>query len=100
MENTCCERKTARSAEEKRRLLNRLSRMEGQIRGIRAMIEADSYCADVLTQAAAVRAAVDAFDRELLGLHIRGCVVNDIRTDDDHAHAAIDELLDLLRKLM
>ena len=100
MANECCKRKTLRGEQEKRSLLNRLSRIEGQIRGIRAMIEADAYCADILTQAAAVRAAMDAFDRELLSAHVRGCVVNDIRTDDEHANAAVDELLDLLRKLM
>ena len=100
MTNECCKRKTPRGEQEKRSLLNRLSRIEGQIRGIRAMIESDAYCADILTQAAAVRAAMDAFDRELLSAHVRGCVVTDIRTDDDHASAAVDELLDLLRKLM
>lgn len=100
MANECCKRKTLRGEQEKRSLLNRLSRIEGQIRGIRAMIEADAYCADILTQAAAVRAAMDAFDRELLSAHVRGCVVNDIRTDDEHANAAVDELLDLLRNLM
>ncbi|MBQ7318944.1 MAG: metal-sensing transcriptional repressor [Clostridia bacterium] len=100
MEHTCCERKTIRTEDDKKRLINRLSRMEGQLRGIRAMVEADAYCADVLTQAAAVRAAIDAFDRELLGMHVRSCVSDDIRAGDERSERAVDELLDLMRKLM
>ena len=93
----CCERTKKRTNEEKKRLVNRLSRIEGQIRGIKGMIEKDAYCADVLTQSAAVSAAVDAFNRELLSSHIRTCVVSDIRSGKDET---VDELNELLKKLM
>ena len=93
----CCERTKKRTDEEKKRLVNRLSRIEGQIRGIKGMIEKDAYCADVLTQSAAVSAAVDAFNRELLSSHIRTCVVSDIRSGKDET---VDELNELLKKLM
>lgn len=93
----CCERTKIRTDEEKKRLVNRLSRIEGQIRGIKGMIEKDVYCADVLTQSAAVSAAVDAFNRELLSSHIRTCVVSDIRNGKDET---VEELNELLKKLM
>ena len=93
----CCERTKIRTDEEKKRLVNRLSRIEGQIRGIKGMIEKDVYCADVLTQSAAVSAAVDAFNRELLSSHIRTCVVSDIRSGKDET---VEELNELLKKLM
>lgn len=94
---SCCEKKTARTEEQKKKLLNRLSRVEGQVRGIKKMIENDAYCGDVLTQAAAVAAAVDAFNREVLRAHVRSCVVRDIRAGDD---GAADELMAILEKLM
>lgn len=98
MESPCCCHKTKhRSDEEVKRLLNRLSRIEGQIRGIRGMIEKDAYCTDVLTQSAAVTAAMNAFNRELLAEHIRTCVVHDIQNGDE---AVIDELVQTLQKLM
>ena len=86
-----------RDAEEVRRLLNRLSRIEGQIRGIRGMVEKDAYCPDILTQSAAAAAALDAFNRELLASHIRTCVTQDIR---DGREGTVDELLATLQKLM
>jgi DNA-binding FrmR family transcriptional regulator len=98
IENTCCsEKKTLRSEEEQKKLINRLSRIEGQIRGIRGMIEKDAYCADILTQSAAVSAAVNAFNKELLASHIRTCVADKIRDGDDQV---IDELVATLQKLM
>ena len=98
MENTCqCCRTTARSEEERKKLINRLSRIEGQIRGIKGMIGKDSYCADVLTQSAAVTAAMSAFNRELLSNHIHSCVVRDIREGKDDV---VDELVAILQKLM
>ena len=93
----CCSKTTARSDEERKKLMNRLSRIEGQIRGIRGMLEKDAYCTDILTQSAAVNAAVNAFNRELLGSHIRGCVVRDIKEGKGEI---IDELLVSLQKLM
>jgi DNA-binding FrmR family transcriptional regulator len=94
----CCVKKTKeRDEKEIKSLINRLSRIEGQIRGIRGMIEKDAYCTDILTQSAAVGAAIDAFNRELLSSHIRTCVADDIRRGNDET---VDELLDILRKLM
>lgn len=94
----CCEARTKqRATDEKKALIHRLNRIEGQIRGIRGMIENDAYCTDVLTQSAAVTAAVNAFNRELLAAHIRTCVAQDIREGKDEV---IDDLLDTLRKLM
>ena len=94
----CCQNRTKkRSEEEYRSLINRLSRIEGQIRGIRGMVEKDAYCPDILTQSAAAAAALNAFNRELLASHIRTCVTQDIR---DGREGTVDELLDTLQKLM
>ena len=95
-ENCCCHKTKERDPEEVKKLINRLSRIEGQIRGIRGMLEKDAYCTDILTQSAAVTAAMNAFNREVLAQHIRTCVVNDIRNGDD---AIIDELVATLQKL-
>ncbi len=96
MEN-CCERTKIRSETEKKLLINRLSRIEGQIRGIRSMVERDVYCADILIQASAVNAAVAGFEKELLSAHIKTCVTNDIR---DGSQEKTDELIELLSKLL
>lgn len=95
--NTCCCKTTERTSEEQKKLIHRLNRIEGQIRGIKGMIEKDAYCTDILIQSAAISAAVNAFNRELLSNHIKGCVARDIRNGDDEV---IDELLVLLKKLM
>lgn len=99
MENTCCagEKKTMRSEEERKKLIHRLNRLEGQIRGIRGMVERDCYCTDVLTQSAAVQAALNAFNRELIAAHLQGCVARDLRAGHDEV---IDELVHTLQKLM
>ena len=99
-ENNCCcicERMKQRSEEERRALVNRLSRIEGQIRGIRTMVEKDAYCPDILTQASAVSAAINGFAKVLLSEHIRTCVAEDVRKGND---AIIDELLGTLQKWM
>lgn len=101
-EHSCCccggtEKTTMRTDEEKRKLLNRLKRIEGQVRGLQAMIERDAYCYDILTQSAAVNAAMNAFNKEILARHIEGCVVRDIREGKDEV---IDELVTILQKLM
>ena len=100
-EKTCCceaeEKKTERSDETKKKLIHRLNRIEGQIRGIRQMIENDAYCNDVLTQSAAAGAALNAFNRELIENHLRGCVTRDLKEGNDEV---IDELVATLQKLM
>ena len=92
----CCRHKDRTPAEHKA-LLNRLSRIEGQVRGIRGMVENSAYCPDILTQVAATSAALNAFTKELLASHIRTCVADDIRAGHDEA---IDELVQTLQKLM
>ena len=99
-EKRCChcgERKKQRSPEEYKSLIHRLNRVEGQIRGIRGMLEKNAYCTDILAQVAAANAALNAFSRELLSEHIRTCVARDIREGKDET---IDELMATLQKLM
>ncbi|MBE6633738.1 MAG: metal-sensing transcriptional repressor [Ruminococcaceae bacterium] len=97
MENCCFEKKTPRSEEERRRLINRLSRIEGQIRGIKGMLERDAYCTDVLVQSAAVIAAVNSFNKDLIAAHIKGCVARELREGNDEV---INDLVVTLQKLM
>ncbi len=93
----CIQKKKHRDDDEYKKLLNRLSRIEGQIRGIRKMVESDAYCTDILIQVSAVSAALNAFNKELLSNHIHTCVANDIREGKDET---IDELCETLKKLM
>lgn len=97
MSDCCGARIKKRNEEEFRSLTNRLSRIEGQIRGLRGMLERDAYCPEILAQTAAATAALNAFGRELLASHIRSCVVEDIRAGKDET---VDELLDTLQKLL
>ncbi len=94
----CCQNKTTiRSDEQKKALINRLKRIEGQVRGIQSMIEENAYCNDVLMQSTAVNAAMNAFNKELLASHIRNCVACDLRNGNDEI---IDELVTTMQKLM
>lgn len=93
----CCQKKKERTPKEYKDLINRLSRIEGQIRGIKGMVEKDCYCPDIIMQVAAVNAALNSFNKVLLSNHIRTCVADDIRDGND---ATIDELLETLKKLM
>ena len=93
----CCCRHKERSPEELKALLNRLNRIEGQVRGIRGMLEKDAYCVDILVQVAAANAALNSFSRELLAQHIGSCVADDLRACSDEK---LEELLRLLPKLM
>ncbi|MDY4973524.1 MAG: metal-sensing transcriptional repressor [Erysipelotrichaceae bacterium] len=93
----CCGKMTFRTDDERKKLINRLNRIEGQIRGIKSMIDSDAYCTDILVQSAAVNAAINAFNRELLASHIKGCVARDIRNGNDDV---IDELVATIQKLM
>lgn len=96
METTCCHQSKHRDAAEKKRLLNRLSRIEGQVRGVHGMVENDAYCADILRQVSAITSALRSFQSELLGEHIRTCVKDDIRDGKDET---VEELIDLLRQI-
>lgn len=92
-----CHETKERSEEEIKTLTNRLSRIEGQIRGIKGMLEKDAYCADIIVQTAAVSAALNSFNKELLATHIKTCVAQDIKQGKDET---IDELTALIQKLM
>lgn len=92
-----CHKTKKRSEEELHRLIHRLNRIEGQIRGIKGMLEKDAYCTDILVQSSAVTAALNAFNRELLSNHIHTCVLQDIRDGKDEV---VDELVATLQKLM
>ncbi|MDO4810997.1 MAG: metal-sensing transcriptional repressor [Eubacteriales bacterium] len=97
MESCCCKKTKERTEEERKRLTNRLSRIEGQIRGLREMVNHDAYCPDILIQVSAASAALNSFSRELLGQHIHTCVTDGIRRGDDEV---VDELVGVLQKLM
>ncbi len=93
----CCSRTKKRSEKEYKDLINRLNRIEGQIRGIKGMVEKECYCPDILVQVAAVNAALNSFNRVLLSNHIHTCVVDDIRMGREET---VDELVGTLQKLM
>ena len=97
MEECCCHKTKERSQEEYKSLIHRLNRVEGQIRGIRGMVEKNAYCPDILMQVVAANAALNAFSKELLAQHIRTCVARDIREGRDET---IEELVATLQKLM
>ncbi len=98
-EKPCCchEKTTQRDDAQYKKLMNRLSRVEGQVRGVKKMLESDAYCVDILTQVAAINAALNSFNKELLAEHIRNCVVRDIRSGDEEV---VDELVGTIQKLM
>lgn len=93
----CCRKTKERAPGEYRDLINRLNRVEGQIRGIRKMVENDAYCTDILTQVAAATAALNSFNKVLLENHIKTCVTRDIKEGKEET---VDELLTTLQKLM
>ena len=93
----CCCKTKERPEKEYKDLIHRLNRIEGQVRGIKSMVEKDAYCPDILVQTAAVNAALNSFSRPLLSNHIHTCVVNDIREGRDEV---VDELMATLQKLM
>ena len=98
-DSSCCsgQRHTFREDEEKKKLLARLKRVEGQIRGIEKMVEEDLYCPDILIQVLAATSALNSFNKVLLSNHIKGCVTNDIR---EGKKESVDEICHLLQKLM
>lgn len=98
MDHCCeCRRTKVRTEAELKKLTNRLSRIEGQVRGLREMLQKDAYCPDILIQVSAVNAALNSFSKELLSEHIHSCVAEGIRQGDD---GVIDELVCVLQKLM
>ncbi len=94
---SCCERKKIRDEKEYKDLVNRLNRIEGQVRGVKRMVEEDTYCVDILTQVSAIQSALNSFNKVLLANHIKTCVSDDIRAGKDEA---VDELVSVLQKLM
>lgn len=93
----CSERNKERSEKEYKDLLNRLNRIEGQVRGVKAMLERDAYCTDILTQVSAINSALNSFNKVLLANHIKTCVTQDIK---DGKEETVDELVATLQKLM
>lgn len=96
-EMCCCHKTKERTDEEVKKLLNRLSRIEGQVRGVKGMVEKNAYCPDIMVQVAAINAALNAFNRQLMSEHIRTCVADGVRNGDDEK---IEELVGTLQKLM
>lgn len=97
MECNCCHKTKERTPDEHKALINRLNRIEGQIRGIKKMVEQDAYCTDIITQVAAANSALNSFNKELLSTHIKTCVAEDIRAGKEET---VDDLLATLQKLM
>lgn len=93
----CCHKTKERSNEEFKKLINRLNRIEGQVRGIKKMVENSAYCPDIMLQVAAVSAALNSFNKELLAEHIKTCVANDIKNGNDET---VEELVATLSKIM
>ena len=98
MDDCCsCGKKRVRSEAEMKKLCNRLCRIEGQVRGLREMLQKDVYCPDILIQVSAVNAALNSFSKELLSEHLHTCVANNLRQGNDEV---IDELVEVFRKLL
>ena len=97
MKECVCHKQKHRSEEEHKKMLNRLNRIEGQVRGVKRMVEEDAYCVDILTQVSAIQAALKAFSTELLSDHIKTCVAEDIMEGNNEV---IDELLGVVKKMI
>lgn len=97
MAECCCCKKKTRTEEEMRSLMNRLSRIEGQIRGLRKMLEEDAYCIDIINQASAASSALVSFNKEMLASHIKSCVADDVR---EGGAEKLDELVSTLSRLL
>lgn len=92
-----CHKTKERSEKEYKDMINRLNRIEGQVRGVKRMVEEDAYCPDILIQVSAINAALNSFNKVLLAQHIRTCVADGIRNGEDDK---VDELVTMLQKLM
>lgn len=99
MEKCCCASGRTKKREDKeyRDLVNRLNRIEGQVRGVKKMLEEDAYCPDILIQVSAITAALNSFNKVLLANHIESCVVDDLKAGKE---GAAEELVNVLQKLM
>ena len=86
-----------KDGQEYKALIMRLNKIEGQVRGVKKMVEEDRYCVDILTQVTAITSALNAFNKKLLSEHIKSCVVNDIKNGNEEV---VDELCETLQKLM
>ena len=93
----CAERSKKREEGEFKDLMNRLKRIEGQVRGVQNMLENDAYCPDIMIQVSAINAALNSFNKQLMANHIKSCVAEDVRNGND---AKMDELVAVLQKLM
>lgn len=96
-ENNCCYRQKQRTVQETKDLTTRLNRIEGQVRGVKNMVEDGRYCVDILNQVSAIQAALNSFNKELLANHIHTCVVDDIRSGKSEA---VEELCETIKKMM
>lgn len=92
-----CSKHKVRERKEYKDLVNRLSRIEGQVRGVKGMVDNDAYCVDILTQVSAIQSALNSFNKVLLSNHVKTCVVEDIRAGNDEV---VDELMKTIQKLM
>ena len=93
----CSEKHKERTEAEYKDLINRLKRIEGQVRGVEGMLESGAYCTDILIQVSAISSALNSFNKVLLGNHVKTCVAENIRSGNDEV---IDELVTTLQKLM
>ena len=93
----CSGKHKEREEAEKKDLMNRLKRIEGQVRGVEGMLESGAYCTDILMQVSAISSALNSFNKVLLGNHVKTCVAENIRSGNDEV---IDELVTALQKLM
>lgn len=93
----CTGKHKDRNSDEIKDLLNRLKRIEGQVRGVEKMVESDAYCTDILMQVSAISSALNSFNKVLLANHVKTCVAEDIRAGKDEV---VDELVVILQKLM
>lgn len=99
-ERECCchtDKKKKRTDDEYRKLMNRLNRIEGQIRGVKGMLENDAYCTDIVLQVSAINAALNSFNRILLSEHIRTCVAEDVKEGREDT---LDDLINTITRLM
>ena len=94
----CENRHKYRSAKEEKDLISRLNRIEGQVRGVKAMVQDERYCTDILVQVSAIQSALNGFSRTLLSSHVKSCVVEEIKNGD--ADKAVDELCETIRKML